>query len=138
MARRGPLSDLYRHYKRANRAEERSSGGQYGELSPGVRMVVSVAGTKYRGSPGTTLQGCILLLPAERQTAIQQFDHSTAQTASAIEERLDQARRKKRQLHDAPDVTRSEALGPTQLMIRGDFCPLETTEPFVGPADCLH
>src|ERR1700681_3660346 len=80
----------------------------------------------------------MLLLPAERQTVIQQFDHSTTQTPSAIEKRLDQWRRKKRQLHDAPDVTRCEALGPRQLVIRGDFSPLETPEPVVGPANRLH
>jgi hypothetical protein len=39
----------------------------------------------------------VLLLPAERQTAIQQFDHPTAQPPPAIEKRLNQGRREKRQ-----------------------------------------
>ena len=51
MARRRPLSGLYRHYKRANRAGNRPTWREFGEFSLGVRMVVSVAGTEHRSVP---------------------------------------------------------------------------------------
>ena len=51
VARRRPLSGLYRHYKRANRAGDWPTWREFGEFSLGVRMVVSVAGTAHRGVP---------------------------------------------------------------------------------------
>ncbi len=51
MARRRPLSGLYRHYRRTSLPGNRPSGGQFGEFSLGVRMVVSVAGTEHRSVP---------------------------------------------------------------------------------------
>ena len=55
VARRRPLSGLYRHYRRTSQPGNRPSGGQFGGFSLGVRMVVSVAETEHRSDPNFIL-----------------------------------------------------------------------------------